>query len=374
LYTSNVVRDDLNPIWEAMDLDIDKLCGGNMDAPIRITVNDKDKGDRSQYLGHIITSVTQMTNPESGTFPLVKGGTEVSQGCLSVKEALLRPAQFVPRKAYKHMEMVLKVLDSNRDKLLEEVATHQAAATRARAQADEVSAAIPELTEHVNQFAQVQSKAQTEYAVVKEKYTKLKEVGPCSGSLVLQLRASNLPDTDFGIRNKSDPFYEIFLESKECLLRSNVVENNLNPRWLEQIVDIAKVGGLDKPITISVSDKDGGDKRTYMGSITTTLQSLINAVGSERGQRLAPCKGILFVDKAELYHYQDNEAAAEELYNTLVVPAAAACKKATEEYGEAWKALDEARAKVAAAKEATQKAQDAVETSQEALAQLEIAG
>eukprot|EP00977_Amphora_coffeiformis_P013830 scaffold3740_cov146-Amphora_coffeaeformis.AAC.4 len=374
LYASNVVKDDLNPVWEPMDLDIDELCGGRLEAPIRITVLDKDKGEKSQYLGQIVTTLAQMTNPESGIFPLVKGGTEVTQGYLTVKEAILQSAQLVSREARKHMEVVLKVLDSNRGKLLNEVETQRETATQAKAQADELSATIPVLTERVNKLAQVQAKAQTEYAVVKETYTKLKEAGPCSGSLNLQLRASKLPDTDFGIRNKSDPFYEIFLENKERLLRSNIVENNLNPKWLEQIVDIGKVGGLEKSITISVSDKDGGDKQTYMGSITTTLQSLIDAAGSETGQRLVPCKGLLFVDKAELHHFQDNVTAAQELYSKSVEPAAAACQKATQEFEEVRKTVDDARAKVAAAKEAAQKAEDAADAAQEALAQMEKAG
>lgn len=376
LSTSNVVKDDLDPVWDAMNFDLDVLCGGRLNAPIRITVWDKDGPDQEQYLGQVMITAADIINSKGDGkhFEIVKGGLGISQGTLTVVQASVQPPEVVSSQAIKHMEMVLLVLDSKREKLIEEIAMKQKEATEAATEAELKESVIGPLDERANELRKRELEARAEYDKVNEKYKERADLAknkPCSGSLVLQLRATKLPDTDFGIRNKTDPIYEIFLENGERLLRSNTVENDLNPIWQEQILDVTKVGSLEKPIKIVVSDKDGGSKQTALGSISTTLKGLIDCAQSEKGQPLLPCKGSLHVVKADLLHFIDNVSIAKIFQLEKLEPATSILLAAKKDFDEAQAKLEKARAETAAAKELARKAQDALESVQLALDQLE---
>jgi len=71
VYTSEVVEDNLNPVWKTASLDIAALIeDGNLDTPIRIKINDKDKGGVKSYIGDLMTSVNHLMKVKSERKPV----------------------------------------------------------------------------------------------------------------------------------------------------------------------------------------------------------------------------------------------------------------------------------------------------------------
>ena len=160
LVRSNVVEDELHPVWQPMELDLDVLCGGRLDAPIRITVLDKDAGDATQYLGQVMMTVNQMLGQGDGVlkhYPLIKGGAAVAQGSITVKHAALQTAAFASRQAHKHLQLVMTALDAQRDALVEEAAAKQAAADAAQQEAATAQAAVQALEDEMQAAATAQN-------------------------------------------------------------------------------------------------------------------------------------------------------------------------------------------------------------------------
>jgi len=377
---SNVVEDDLNPVWDTMVLDLDLLTGGKLDSPVRITVLDKDAGDVTQYLGQCILSVNQMLGVGDGVlkhYPLIKGGTASAQGSLSVKKAELMPSAYASRDAHKHLQLVLTALDAKRDALLEESEAKKAAAVQAQTKADQAQAAAQALEDKVKAAAAAQTAIQTKLVALKQEHAKLKEKAaqtPCAGKLVMQLAAVDLPDTDFGLRNKTDPIYEVLVGHKK-VLRSNIVEDDLNPVWDEQIIDLTLLGGdLDKSFTLIVSDKDGGDNKDKIGHLELSVNAILKAVGSTDGMALPPSKGKLLVKKAALKDLVDNRETAKKYYTSTIEPVANECTAATQTFEAVRTEMDAAYKIAADAKEAVNKAKDAAEAARLALELMEKAG
>ena len=377
---SNVVEDELNPVWEMMLLDLDLLTGGKFDLPIRITVLDKDAGDATQYLGQVILTVNQMLGVGDGVlkhYPLIKGGTTCAQGSISVQKAELLPAAYASREAHKHLQLVMTALDAQRDALLEESEAKKNAADQAQTKADQAEAAVQALDDKVKSAAAAQTAVQTKLVGLKQEHAKLKEKAaktPCAGKLVMQLAATNLPDTDFGFRNKTDPIYEVVVGHKK-VLRSNIVEDDLNPVWDEQTIDFSLVGGdPDKSITLIVSDKDGGDNQSKIGHLELTINTILKAVGSTDGMALPPSKGKLFVKKAVLKDLVNNRETAQKYYASTIEPVAQECTAATQAFEAARTEMDAARQAAADAQEAANEAKDAAEAARLALELMEKAG
>uniref|UniRef100_A0A7S4MIM5 C2 domain-containing protein n=1 Tax=Odontella aurita TaxID=265563 RepID=A0A7S4MIM5_9STRA len=96
---------------------------------------------------------------------------------------------------------------------------------------------------------------------------------------------SNLGKGFFG--QKSDPFYEVRNTSGDCVYKSEVKRDNLNPDWsMAQVGLLPLCGGdLDAPVTFSVFDEDRGDKRKSMGSFAASVNDLV--VAATRGELLS---------------------------------------------------------------------------------------
>lgn len=69
---SEVIMDHLNPSWRPMSLNLQNLCGRDIDKPIRISLWDWEKSGKHQEMGHCICSVRRLLhskaakNSESG--------------------------------------------------------------------------------------------------------------------------------------------------------------------------------------------------------------------------------------------------------------------------------------------------------------------
>jgi len=104
-----------------------------------------------------------------------------------------------------------------------------------------------------------------------------------SGDLTLHLLGYKLKNVE-GMFSKSDPFFEIHAETAEDIFaklvyRSKHIQNNLNPRWDPVTIDLDRLcnGDKDKAVRISVFDHEKSGKHVFMGSVTTSVNSLIAA-------------------------------------------------------------------------------------------------
>ena len=59
-YRSKVKKNDLNPEWDEVKIDVDYLCGSNFDQPFVISVYDYEKSSKHRLIGSISTTVKGM--------------------------------------------------------------------------------------------------------------------------------------------------------------------------------------------------------------------------------------------------------------------------------------------------------------------------
>lgn len=60
VYRSKHVNNDLNPIWETAKIDLDRLCDGDMERPVLISVFDWEKNGKHQAMGTAETNVSRL--------------------------------------------------------------------------------------------------------------------------------------------------------------------------------------------------------------------------------------------------------------------------------------------------------------------------
>jgi len=60
VYRSKQIDNDLNPIWDEIDLNINKLCQGDYNAPILISVYDWEKSGKHKSMGFFETSINAL--------------------------------------------------------------------------------------------------------------------------------------------------------------------------------------------------------------------------------------------------------------------------------------------------------------------------
>mmetsp|Transcript_12546 Transcript_12546/g.19324 ORF Transcript_12546/g.19324 Transcript_12546/m.19324 type:complete len:574 (-) Transcript_12546:130-1851(-) len=109
-----------------------------------------------------------------------------------------------------------------------------------------------------------------------------------SGHLRLGLSATKLKNTE-GLMRKSDPFFELSNRRDgagnltwDNVYRSNVVKDNLSPKWKDAVVSLSVLnqGDLEKPILIEVFDHESDGDHVLMGKVETTVKELTSLVGS----------------------------------------------------------------------------------------------
>lgn len=78
IYESEVIANSLDPKFAKAELDICELTGGDLEAPIRLTLLEQDSKE-DEYLGQVMTSVKDLM--ENGPEPMeLKSGDEATQG------------------------------------------------------------------------------------------------------------------------------------------------------------------------------------------------------------------------------------------------------------------------------------------------------
>jgi len=91
-FRSEVVKDNLNPIWDAQTLDLSRLCGGDLDLPIRIKVFDYERSGDHVPMGMIETTVSKLVeahDEDNRNMTLLKEGDKVGEIIVEVSEVAL---------------------------------------------------------------------------------------------------------------------------------------------------------------------------------------------------------------------------------------------------------------------------------------------
>ena len=132
-----------------------------------------------------------------------------------------------------------------------------------------------------------------------------------SGVLRLTMKGIKLKNVE-GMFSKSDPFYELSRKvdlagslTWDNVVRSEVVQNNLNPEWQPMSVELSRLcgGDLDSPVLVSVFDYERKGEPVSMGSFETSVNGLLHAAKSgdafQLTQKGKPTGGIV-VSNAEV--------------------------------------------------------------------------
>ena len=116
-------------------------------------------------------------------------------------------------------------------------------------------------------------------------HIEIKEKDAVRHVISFEFRAENLDDKDF--MGKSDTCLTIFSPSTNGQLtqvyKSEVIEDNLNPKWKSFKVDMLKLcnGDYNKRIRIEVHDYDSNGSHVFIGSFVTTMNQLQNNIPNE---------------------------------------------------------------------------------------------
>ncbi|XP_044276818.1 copine-6 [Varanus komodoensis] len=111
------------------------------------------------------------------------------------------------------------------------------------------------------------------------------EVSTTNEFVQLEFHGQELDDKDFF--SKSDPFLEIYKvnnnETESLVWRTEVVKNNLSPRWAPFRVSLQSLCSCDpeKAIRCIIYDHDSSGKHDYIGEFSTSFQQMLPASTGE---------------------------------------------------------------------------------------------
>lgn len=99
----------------------------------------------------------------------------------------------------------------------------------------------------------------------------------------------------------ADPFFEITNDAGDCVARSVVFFNDLNPQWPPIKLDVEALccgEEENRPVTISFFDFDPQEKHALIGRVATTVQEMKQAARDCQAQL-----GVTLLDKKESYSF-----------------------------------------------------------------------
>eukprot|EP00977_Amphora_coffeiformis_P011988 scaffold2934_cov176-Amphora_coffeaeformis.AAC.16 len=165
------------------------------------------------------------------------------------------------------------------------------------------SSRVPAACRRGNTMAKKMKKGGTLFVVVRK--------AEGSGILRLTMKGIKLKNVE-GMFSKSDPFYELSRKvdlagslTWDNVMRSEVVQNNLNPEWDPASIELSRLcgGNLDAPVLVSIFDYERKGEPVAMGSFETSVNGLLAATKSGDAFQLTkkgkPTGGIV-VSSAEV--------------------------------------------------------------------------
>eukprot|EP00970_Alexandrium_tamarense_P002251 scaffold324_cov188-Alexandrium_tamarense.AAC.10 len=93
VYRSKQVKDNLNPKWEPATVDVNALCGGDLDRRLQVAIYDFESSGKHQSMGSFETTVNELLKAavSKGTFTPKKGSK--SYGTIAVDECKITGAE-----------------------------------------------------------------------------------------------------------------------------------------------------------------------------------------------------------------------------------------------------------------------------------------
>ena len=79
VYRSEVIKNDLSPVWKECSIPLQKLCSGDADRPVLIEVMDWNKRGKRKPMGRIESSVRGLTSAVGRTMPLMHRGKKYGE-------------------------------------------------------------------------------------------------------------------------------------------------------------------------------------------------------------------------------------------------------------------------------------------------------
>jgi len=79
VHKSDVVKDNLNPTWREHTIPLNTLCGGDLDAPLLLTVSDYESDGKHDQMGQVEITVNKLVNTvgQVGLYMIDKKGKNV---------------------------------------------------------------------------------------------------------------------------------------------------------------------------------------------------------------------------------------------------------------------------------------------------------
>ena len=60
---SDVIENNLNPVWKPLRVPLQRLCNGDVNRPLKLEVLDYDKDDKFEEIGHLTVTAAELLTP-----------------------------------------------------------------------------------------------------------------------------------------------------------------------------------------------------------------------------------------------------------------------------------------------------------------------
>lgn len=316
VFTSDVLNNTLDPVWPEIEIQLDELCGGDLDGLLSFIIYDHDPEGSDDFMGKFQRSVNGLlsTAASGDEIDVNKNGKEAGNAFILGAELVgyVNPVD-VGRVAIEAAATAVHAKDEYEAESAAAAAALEKA-QKARATADEKSAHAQDLAD---QLADAE-KAAVDAKAVAQKAADDAASLPATGTLALKLKGEKLKNTE-GLFRKPDPFFALQKQSEagewNNVLVSDVIKDTLNPSWEEVNLDLSALGcgDLDSALRIVVFDQESDGKHELMGFFESSVNGLLSS--SESGQSICMPKkgGTIIVAEAALSGYVDPSETKKKL-------------------------------------------------------------
>lgn len=160
VFQSNVVRSDLNPVWNEATLDLEAICNGDLDRSMKVVIWDHRRSGKHKLLGELETSVQGFVNAtrtageqDHISFPVHRQENKIS-GRVEVMRSSIIGGERSPSRAKSHTPNTSASTrgSSSRAEVIEE---QMAAASISQPVASRVDAPRPEFIDYLTGGCQI---------------------------------------------------------------------------------------------------------------------------------------------------------------------------------------------------------------------------
>eukprot|EP00567_Pseudictyota_dubia_P007579 CAMPEP_0197444156 /NCGR_PEP_ID=MMETSP1175-20131217/9704_1 /TAXON_ID=1003142 /ORGANISM="Triceratium dubium, Strain CCMP147" /LENGTH=553 /DNA_ID=CAMNT_0042974895 /DNA_START=82 /DNA_END=1743 /DNA_ORIENTATION=+ len=329
VYTSEVIKRNLDPDWSVANINLQSLCDGNFDAPIELAFFDKNFGQSRDFIGSFKCTVNDLVVAAADFKSFLLSADEKEMGRILVLRAecdvfesaakILNAA--AAAKEHSHAERMIA------DSKFQEVEETQEKLETARLYAEARQKSLNVAAARLAEARRAVKEAKAASSAAANEFDAIKQSG-LTGLLRFQFIGKKLKNVEmFPLFDKSDPFFIIQKQDgKEAngqiawshVFISNVLQNNLNPEWDVSEVAIGNIcsDNLNETIRIVVFDWNESGRHTFIGLFETSISGIISA--QESGEEMAVMdgkaeNGRISVPYGEVVGFVDPELAEDNV-------------------------------------------------------------